>query len=113
MRQQNQQNKLEWEHDQRLLLGSALATLKLDEGCADCGYAEDPVALDFDHVRGTKIANLATMVGARRPLEQLLEEVEKCDIVCANCHRIRTVVRRPTESGDETAPEQTPDGAEE
>jgi hypothetical protein len=72
---------------------SALATIKLDAGCVDCGYDEDPVALDFDHVRGEKsftIGKASTAVS----LDRLLDEVDKCDVRCANCHRIRTDERR-------------------
>lgn len=70
---------------------SALATMKLDDGCTDCGFNEDPAALEWDHVRGK-----SWNIGSRRwcSIERLLEEVEKCEVVCANCHRIRTELRR-------------------
>ncbi len=71
---------------------SLLATIKMIAGCADCGYNKDPVALDFDHILGEKAFNIGQSVGAHGLLA-LLEEVDKCEVVCANCHRIRTVDR--------------------
>ena len=66
---------------------------KLDHGCADCGYAEHPSALDFDHRPGTeKVRDIKS--GQHLGWEALLTEVAKCDVVCANCHRIRTFNRR-------------------
>lgn len=67
--------------------------LKLARGCADCGYAIHHAALDFDHVRRKKLFTIGT-IGAYRSRQALEAEVEKCDVVCANCHRIRTYERR-------------------
>jgi hypothetical protein len=48
--------------------------------------------MDFDHVRGQKAFN----IGNCRydvSVERLLQEIAKCDVVCAVCHRLRTVRR--------------------
>lgn len=66
--------------------------LKLEAGCHDCGYNEYPEALDFDHVRGDKEFNIGS--GNTYTIERLLAEIEKCEVVCANCHRLRTAERR-------------------
>lgn len=58
-------------------------------GCADCGET-DPVVLEFDHVRGVKAANISRMVSDLVGLGRIEAEIEKCDVVCANCHRRRT-----------------------
>jgi hypothetical protein len=59
--------------------------------CADCGKAFAPYQMDFDHREGTVKRFTLTSGGSMlRPTADLLEEVAKCDIVCANCHRIRT-----------------------
>jgi hypothetical protein len=68
-----------------------LASVKLANGCMDCGFREFPEALDFDHVRGEKLFNVSQAI--RRPLSILDAEIAKCDIVCANCHAIRTFER--------------------
>lgn len=46
--------------------------------------------MDFDHVRGVKFFNIAGGSAANRRFASVVAETEKCDLVCANCHRIRT-----------------------
>jgi len=60
--------------------------------CCDCGGRFPPDAMDFDHVRGTKVASIAQM--RSRAWEHVLIELAKCELVCANCHRIRTWQRK-------------------
>lgn len=79
-------------HNRQMLNLSALSTLKLDLGCADCGYNAHPEGLDFDHVRGEKRFTVSQLI--RLPIVRLLEEIEKCEVVCATCHRVRTADRR-------------------
>jgi hypothetical protein len=69
-----------------------LNEIKLDRGCTDCGYKEHPEALQFDHVRGEKKFGIGT--GYTRSKESVLAEIEKCEVVCANCHAVRTANRR-------------------
>lgn len=66
---------------------------KLERGCADCGYNENPAALDFDHLPGT-VKTRDIKSGKQFGWKALFAEVAKCEVVCANCHRIRTVERR-------------------
>lgn len=61
-------------------------------GCIDCGYNESAIAMDFDHVRGEKINHVARLKFAS--WEKLTQEIMKCDIRCANCHRIVTQERQ-------------------
>jgi hypothetical protein len=57
--------------------------------CADCGETFHPVAMDFDHRDGTiKLFDVGTSM--QRNWEMILAEIAKCDVVCSNCHRIRT-----------------------
>ena len=66
---------------------------KLEMGCVDCGYVEHSAALDFDHRPGTvKVRDIKS--GQHLGWQALLDEIAKCDVVCANCHRIRTYERR-------------------
>lgn len=64
-----------------------------DKPCADCGKKWPPVAMDLDHVRGTKIKSVATMVSTAYKIDVIAKELEKCDVVCACCHRLRTYAR--------------------
>jgi len=66
----------------------------MEKGCMDCGYNEHPAALEFDHhVDSEKSFNIGEQIGSRSR-ERLWEEIAKCDVVCANCHAIRTATRR-------------------
>ena len=60
--------------------------------CADCGQPYPPYVMDFDHVRGVKVGNIAHMK-TYVPTATLRAEIAKCDVVCANCHRIRSHAR--------------------
>jgi len=62
--------------------------------CADCGGEFPPVAMDLDHVRGAKFKSVATLVGGAYRLELIQAELEKCEVVCACCHRVRTAQRK-------------------
>lgn len=68
-------------------------SVKLTAGCKYCGYNIHPAALDFDHPVGVeKRFNIGQ--GANRNIVILWEEINKCDVVCANCHRVLTRERR-------------------
>lgn len=70
-----------------------LNRIKLDAGCVDCGYNDHPSALDFDHKDGqNKSFNIG--VDRKRSLVSVLTEIEKCEVRCSNCHRIRTAESR-------------------
>jgi len=60
--------------------------------CVDCGE-DDMLVLDFDHVRGKKRDNVAGLAAKPVSLSVLEEEVAKCDVRCANCHRRKTMMR--------------------
>jgi hypothetical protein len=68
---------------------------KANHPCVDCGNS-DPVVLEFDHTGTDKLANVSDMVKNGLSLKRIQEEIDKCDVVCANCHRIRTYSRRTT-----------------
>jgi hypothetical protein len=57
--------------------------------CLDCGEEYPHYVMDFDH-RSDKICNIADMISRSVSLEKLKIEIAKCDVVCSNCHRIRT-----------------------
>jgi len=61
--------------------------------CVDCGES-NPIVLEFDHVCGEKIKNIADMVNQSYGIDTIKEEIRKCEIRCANCHRKRTHERR-------------------
>jgi hypothetical protein len=62
--------------------------------CVDCGNS-NPVVLDFDHLpEFEKNFDIGRAVGSSgRSWESIHAEIKKCDVVCSNCHRIRTSSR--------------------
>jgi hypothetical protein len=64
-----------------------------DKPCVDCGKSFPPCVMDFDHRdKQQKKKNVGQMLGCSK--DRILEEAAKCDIVCANCHRIRTYTKQ-------------------
>jgi hypothetical protein len=59
--------------------------------CTDCGEL-DPIVLEFDHLGDKEFAIGPEL--SRRNWPSILAEMEKCEVVCANCHRRRTARRR-------------------
>lgn len=59
--------------------------------CVDCGET-DLLVLEFDHLRDKRM-NIGTMISSGCQLDQIFAEIEKCEVVCANCHRRRTAMR--------------------
>ena len=58
--------------------------------CVDCGE-NDIVVLEFDHrSRDDKKMEISRIIKSRGTLIRLIEEVSKCDVRCANCHRRKT-----------------------
>jgi hypothetical protein len=62
--------------------------------CVLCGEA-DPVVLEFDHLRDKQFDVGAGLLD--HAWQTILDEIAKCEVVCANCHRRRTAERRGTQ----------------
>ena len=68
-----------------------IKNLKEKTPCADCGKHYPYYVMQFDHLRD-KLFNIASNTGKYKNV--LLAEIDKCEIVCANCHAVRTYNRR-------------------
>lgn len=55
-------------------------------GCSKCGYNKNYAALDFHHLRDKEFPLDSRNIG-NRSLPSLLKELDKCILLCANCHR--------------------------
>ena len=58
--------------------------------CADCGVTYPYYVMDFDHRDGTEKAMIVSKLVNFGATQRLLDEMAKCDVVCANCHRERS-----------------------
>ena len=70
-----------------------LAGMKTKRVCADCGGRFHPAAMEFDHLPSTQKRFILARA-SHRGMGAVLAELQKCELVCANCHRERTVARR-------------------
>ena len=81
---ENQRKFLEWYHKLK------------NAPCTDCQTIFHPTAMQWDHLpEFEKTGNVATIV-RRGNKKAVLEEIKKCELVCANCHAIRTYNRKQT-----------------
>tara|TARA_R110000824_G_scaffold4250_1_gene20226 strand:- start:86 stop:457 length:372 start_codon:yes stop_codon:yes gene_type:complete len=78
---------------QRVRNRDFVKSIKEISECIDCGE-NNPLVLDFDHVRGDKVLAISDMVNRAYGINSISEEMEKCEVRCANCHRIITEKRR-------------------
>lgn len=69
---------------------SLIATYLSTHPCVDCGQT-DIRLLEFDHVRGQKSRGIADLVSWGFNWSTIEAEIAKCDIRCANCHRIKSI----------------------
>jgi hypothetical protein len=67
-------------------------SIKSTTPCTDCGISYPPFVMDFDHIRD-KDRDVSLLVQAPASLKRLQAEIDKCEVVCANCHRMRTFTR--------------------
>jgi hypothetical protein len=66
-----------------------LSLIKVTTGCESCGFNYHPQALTFDHIDpDTKAFNIANF--GEHSWKDILEETQKCRVLCANCHNIHT-----------------------
>ncbi len=81
-----------------------LVEFKADRGCRICGE-KDPIVLDFHHRDpATKSFDLNS-ANATVSRKRMLQEVEKCDVLCANCHRrVEAEIRRGNRISNEEQP---------
>lgn len=71
---------------------AALISFLKTAPCAECGEWFPAIAMDFDHVSGKKFREISGLV-RKFAEETVLAEIAKCEVVCANCHRIRSASR--------------------
>jgi hypothetical protein len=70
-----------------------MASVKEGIPCADCGGVFPVWVMHWDHLPGhDKVGCVSDLVRSRRRT-LILEELKKCELVCANCHVLRTISR--------------------
>lgn len=90
-RNKSRQYTLEYMTKRKIGNKKIVDTLKANP-CSDCHKTYPVYVLQFDHVRGVKKFDISE--GLTHAIKNILQEIEKCELVCANCHAIRTFRRR-------------------
>jgi len=66
--------------------------------CVDCCGVFPFIAMDFDHMPGEtksfEISRYGQRIATPERVSKVMKEIDKCQLVCANCHRVRTQERR-------------------
>ena len=66
-----------------------------DKPCSDCSNSFDPECMQWDHLpEYDKVEGVGRLARTTWSKEKVLEEIKKCELVCANCHALRTKNRR-------------------
>ena len=73
--------------------GKWLTSLKAGRPCADCGRIYPHQVMQWDHRPGFEKLGEISVDFWGRTREEVLAEIAKCDLVCANCHALRTFAR--------------------
>jgi transposase len=76
----------------RSLIEKYITDYKQERGCQDCKEMYPHYMLEFDHLH-SKEFGISQYKKRTISLEKVKQEIDKCEVVCANCHRIRTHVR--------------------
>jgi hypothetical protein len=67
---------------------------KINAGCNRCGYAEHPVALHFNHLDPLDKVMSVSKLASKGVIKNVVSEMEKCEVLCANCHAIHTYANK-------------------
>jgi len=68
--------------------------LKALTACADCGGHFHPAAMEWDHLPGSEKLDDVSSLARAGKTKQFHSELSKCELVCANCHAVRSYERR-------------------
>lgn len=79
---------------QHALIAEWYRALKTKTPCADCGETFHHAAMSWDHLPGSEKLDDVSSLVSRHNRALILAEIAKCELVCANCHAVRSFERR-------------------
>lgn len=93
--EKNKSHKIRVKRERIIEIRLQLNSLKESQPCDDCGLHYPSVCMDFDHRDPKqKVIGIAQAVNRGWSWEKLQTEIDKCDLVCSNCHRMRTFIQQ-------------------
>lgn len=90
----NREHLIELAHRRSQRLVEWHKQLKSSTPCADCGGYFHPAAMHWDHLPGTEKLTEVSLLVRRNSPRRVREEIKKCELVCANCHAVRSYQRQ-------------------
>lgn len=96
--QENKDRLREVQNRKRNLMRRKIQEIKAETPCRDCGESFPHYIMQFDHLPRFKKAFTIGTTSNAPSMDALLAEIDKCEIVCANCHAHRTFMRSRKES---------------
>jgi len=97
-KEQIKKRSMEHSHQKRMRSRALVELAKENKPCEDCGKVYPAAAMEFHHRDpATKLATISVLSASRVSTDPkyLLEEIKKCGLLCATCHRIRTRGAKP------------------
>jgi hypothetical protein len=92
--QLTRERRRDQKRERRARLAEWYRDLKAGRPCADCGGTFHYAAMVWDHVPGQgKEVEVSRLLMQGQSKRRILEEIARCELVCANCHAVRTVER--------------------
>ena len=80
--------RVEQNRNERVKRRRIVNAYKTEHGCNRCGYNDHPGAIEAHHNTGVKNFCISDAIIACKNIDLILAELELCELVCANCHRI-------------------------
>lgn len=96
MSKESRENTLERVRGHKLAMRKHVRTRKSESPCMDCGQWYPYFLMDWDHRPDEKKTRNISHINEFSSIEDLDSEIAKCDLVCSNCHRMRTWQRLVT-----------------
>ena len=92
----NRKKHISYVNNVKKKISNFILHFKQKSECLDCGFkgVEYPEVLDFDHINNDKKFNISEFKSHTLGFNVVKKEIKKCEIVCSNCHRIRTANRK-------------------
>lgn len=94
--QKNKAMYTERTRQRRKDLTAYVTELKESNPCVDCGQFYKGCQMQYDHIGTDKVKSVSDTI-RYNTLPKVLEEIAKCELVCANCHALRTWQRKISE----------------
>jgi hypothetical protein len=86
----NKQRQMDLQRERRDEKRKFIQAGKHNKPCTDCGIAYPHYVMDYDHLPEFEKVGILSEMHKGYSMDKILEEIAKCELVCKNCHAVRT-----------------------